>query len=174
MKAKLLTLVLLSSVLCAPMAQAAGKHGSWSLNDADKAALGISGKSISSLSKESLQGADNAGKVELGYSCNGEFYLNAKGKGFAIDGVDCGPYGCKKRQHGQLKFDANQITKAEFEIMSDSNGMFLLSDKAMLVKEMKAGSNVKLEVELANTDGKEQMATFSLRGFTAAHNWCAK
>ena len=85
MKAKHLTLVLLSSVLCAPMAQAAGKHGSWSLNDADKAAVGISGKSISSLSKESLQGADNAGKVELGYSCNGEFFLNAKGMGFAID-----------------------------------------------------------------------------------------
>jgi len=174
MKLNYAVTTLLFSILCSPFVQAAGKHGNWSLNDAEKAATGISGTSISSQSTEALQGADKTGKVELGYSCNGDFYLQVKDIGFAIDKVDCGPYGCKKRQHGQIQFDDKQIAEAEFEIMSNSDGMFLLSDKTMLVNAMKAGSNVKLELELANTDGKEQMATFSLKGFTAAYNWCTK
>ena len=174
MKLTIASLAVIGSMLCSPFVQAAGQHGSWSLNDADKAIPGLSGKSISSKSSKALQGSDKAAKVVLGYSCNGDFYLQAKDMGFAIDGVDCGPYGCKKRQHGQIQFDADPITNAEFEIMSNSDGMYLLSDKNMLVKAMKAGSNIKLELELANTDGKEQMTTFSLKGFTAAYNWCAK
>jgi len=174
MKLNYAALTLLASMLCSSFVLAAGSHGNWSLNDAEKAAMGISGTSISSQSTEALQGADKAGKVELGYSCNGDFYLQAKEMGFAIDKVDCGPYGCKKRQHGQIQFDDKQITEAEFEIMNNSDGMFLLSDKTMLIDAMKAGNNVKLELELANTDGNEQMATFSLKGFTAAYNWCGK
>ena len=174
MNLHLVTLTLLSSILCAPFVQAAGSHGNRSLNDADKAAPGMSGKSISSQSTKTLQGSNKIGKVELGYSCNGDFYLQARDMGFAIDSVDCGPYGCRKRQHGKIKFDNNQIIDAELEIMSNSDGMYLLSDKNMLVKAMKAGSNIKLELELANTDDKEQMATFSLKGFSAAYNWCAK
>ena len=174
MKLSFVTLTLLSSILCSPFVQAAGSHGSWSLNDADMAAPGMSGKSISSQSTKTLQGSNKTAKVELGYSCNGDFYLQAKDMGFAIDSVDCGPYGCKKRQHGKIKFDNNQIINAEFEIMSNSDGMYLLNDKNMLVKAMKAGSNIKFELELANTDDKEQMTTFSLKGFTAAYNWCAK
>lgn len=174
MKLKLVKLTLLSSMLCSPFVMAAGSHGNWSLNDAENAATGISGTSISSQSNKALQGADKAGKIELGYSCNGDFYLQAKDMGFAIDKVDCGPYGCKKRQHGQIQFDAKKTADTEFEIMSNTDGMYLLSDKTMLVNAMKAGSNVKLQLELANTDGKEQMATFSLKGFSAAYNWCGK
>ncbi len=174
MKLNYAMLTLLASMLCSPFVQAAGKHGNWSLNDAGNAAIGTSGTSISSQSKETLQGADKSGKVELGYSCNGDFYLLAKGIGFAIDQVDCGPYGCKKRQHGQVQFDDKTADDAEFEIMSNSDGMYLLSDKTMLIDAMKAGNNVQLTLELANTDGKEQIATFSLKGFTAAYNWCNK
>jgi len=174
MKLNYAVLTLLSSMLFSPFVQAAGSHGNWSLNDADKAATGISGTSISSQSTKSLQGVDKTGKIELGYSCNGNFYLQAKDMGFAIDKVDCGPYGCKKRQHGQIQFDDKQIADAEFEITSNSDGMYLLSDKTMLINSMKAGNNVKLQLELANTDSKEQMATFSLKGFTAAYNWCNK
>lgn len=174
MKLNYAMLALLSSVLCSSFAQAAGKHGSWSLNDAENSAVGTSGTSISSQSKKALQGSDKTAKIELGYSCNGDFYLLAKDMNFAIDRVDCGPYGCKKRQYGQIQLDKKPVTDAEFEIMSNSKGMYLLSDKTMLVNAMKAGNNVHLKLKLANTDGKEQTATFSLKGFTAAYNWCGK
>jgi len=163
------------SIMCSAFAQAAEKSGDWSLNKISEAATGISGKSISTLSTNTLQGASKAGVVELGYSCNGDFYLLAKDVGFAIDDVKCGPYGCKKRQHGQVKFDKAVTTNAEFVIWQASNdGMYLLNDKTELIKEMKAGNSVMLALELSNTDGLEQMATFSLKGFTAAYNWCAK
>ncbi|HHJ80770.1 MAG TPA: hypothetical protein ENJ65_03960 [Candidatus Tenderia electrophaga] len=174
MKLNYSMLTLLASMLCSPFVQAAGQHGNWSLNEAENAAAGISGTSISSQSKEALQGSGKTGKIELGYSCNGDFYLLANDMGFAIDRVDCGPYGCKKRQYGQIQFDKKPVTDAEFEIMSNSKGMYLLSDKTMLVNAMKAGNNVHLTLKLAHTDGKEQTATFSLKGFTAAYNWCGK
>ncbi len=71
--------------------------------------------------------------------------------------------GCKKRQHGQIQFDNEQAANAELEMMNSSDGMYLLSDKTILIT-----------LELANTDDKEQTATFNLKGFTAAYHWCNK
>jgi len=172
MKIYFALLAFCASILSPPFASAAEKIGDWSLNDANETAT-IVRKHISTQSTNELKGADASARIELGYSCNGEFYLLAPDPGFAIDKLDCGPYGCKKHQNGQLKFDNKPFTDAGFEIWIKSEGMYLLSDKVMLQKEMKAGNSMTLELELARTDGQEQMATFSLRGFTAAHKWCA-
>lgn len=174
MKARFITITLLSAALCIPHAQAAEKKGNWFLNDGANAPAGITGNYISTPSLSDVKGADASNKIELGYSCKGEFFLYSKDLGFAMNQLKCGPYGCKKHQLGQIKFDDKANSDATYELWLESNGMFLLSDKTMLTDAMKAGSKAHMEVEMANTGGKKQMATFSLKGFTASYNWCAK
>lgn len=135
---------------------------------------------LTARSNNTLQGWLKNGKAHFGYTCGSGFYVRANDLGFATDDVDCSQYGCTSDHYSRVKFDDGQPTSVTFSVWDDNNdGMSLQksdysnSDYEQFFKSsMRSGQKMYLEVELFNTDGKQQIAEFDLTGFTKALNRC--
>ena len=128
-------------------------------------------------SKNTLKGWLRNGRVLIGYKCDSGFYVRANDVGFATDRVSCSEYGCKNVQFARVRFDNGSTKEVNFDVWDDNNdGMSLFQQtydmETYMINSMKAGTTMYLELEMSNTDGAQQIAEFSLIGFTKAFNQC--
>jgi hypothetical protein len=93
--------------------------------------------------------------------------------GFHRDSVDL--------QYSRIKFDNNKPQKISFNVDDDNNDLMRFTTRGPfkssieqedIISSMKSGITLYLEISPFNTKGKEQIAEFDLRGFTAAINQC--
>ena len=153
--------------------------GDWTLRKNKDELEGTFWKSIATGSKNPLKGWLQDGIIGMMYDCSaGALFLYSDDIGFAVDDIDCSPYGCDRIQYGRIKFDDNPTSKVRFYVWkTDHNGMDLLSKNKNAehentwIQSMKNGTEVKVEIVLFNTH-VPQIATFSLNGFTDAYRWC--
>ena len=136
---------------------------------------------IVAYSKNTLKGWLKDGKVIMGYTCGIGFYVRINDVGFATDDIDCGRYSCTHDHHARVRFDDGPTESVYFDVWDDNNdGMTLLNRKyshqekmeAYFINGMKSGQTMYLELETFQTNGMQQIAEFSLTGFTAAINSC--
>lgn len=122
-------------------------------------------------SKNTLEGWLNNGKLLFGYDDG--FYMRATDLGFHTDRYISG----NSQQTILLKVDDdNKLFKYATIIWDDNNdGLSFASNYNYtdLINKMKKGYELDIEIVLFQTDGKEQIAHFSLMGFTKAYN-CIK
>ena len=112
-----------------------------------------------------LNGWLDKGKLTLAY--NDFFYLQANDLGFADD------YTGNYKQKVAMKVDDDdKLFNLRGRIMRNNNDIitFITFDEK-LVSKMKNGTILHVEVILFQTDGVDQIANFSLNGFTKAYNW---
>ena len=130
---------------------------------------------IVSYSKNELKGWLKDGRVMLGHTCGGGFYLRANDIGFHTDHVSCGSYSCDSIQFGRVKFDDGPPSDIEFGVWENNNdGMYIRYSISKLISAMKKGKTMRLELELFMTKGNQQIAEFDLNGFTKVFNQCSK
>ena len=136
-----------------------------------------------SYSKNTLDGwLNKSGKIIFGYTCGQGFYVRANNLGFSMDDSDCDQYSCKRTHYARVKFDDTGTSNIRFSVWEDDNDGMSLQKRSgyperkdiegFLIRSMKAHSTMRLEVELINTKGRQQIAKFDLTGFTRAYNQC--
>ena len=119
-------------------------------------------------SKNILEGWLNSGKVILGY--NDGFYMRANDLGFHTDKYISG----NRLQYVSVKVDDGKVYDYRTSIWEDNNdgvSFAAYGNYDVLINKMKKGYNLHIEVTLFQTKGKDQIANFSLMGFTKAYNW---
>ena len=158
------------------------KTSSWEVISSTDQMSGKTSKFIISYSNNILKGWLRDGRVLVGYTCGGGIYLRANDLGFQIDDIDCGSYSCSRLQYVRVKFDDEPPERIRFSVWEKNNdGMSLIkespyrsgrNDEEFLIQEMKASNTMLIEVALFGTKGREQIATFDLKGFTIAFDQC--
>jgi hypothetical protein len=181
--------ILLAATFFAAPAQAA-KFQAWETTTSTDEMEGTESYYINTESKNVLEGWLGNGRVLLGYNCQrisptqgrGALYLRANGIGFHTEDSEVTGSGIEQSQWVRMKVDDGEPHSFSFRIWEDNNdGMTAVwpnsSDEReyaipQLIQEMKAGRELLAEVTLFNTKGRDQIARFSLMGFTAAVQWC--
>lgn len=138
---------------------------------------GTSNYYATTTSQNTLNGWLQDGRILLGYDCQDrDLYIRANGLGFHTDDIYTGSGRLERFQAVRVKIDDGATEHEEFQVWPDNNDGMTLRGSSVetrsLLSKMKQGILMRVEVTLFNTKGREQVARFSLMGFTAATQWC--
>lgn len=162
-------------------AESAKSQSDWVYGETVDQMSGKVGKSVSSISKNFVEGWLKKYPIVFVYRCNGSIDLFASGMGFEIDDSECDENSCTSLQYTRVKFDNGAPVDMSFEVGEKNNEFMTLEEFQsypkrnnfeFLINGMKKSNNLYIEVELFNTKGSQQIVEFPLAGFSNAAKNC--
>lgn len=183
MKRKILNLLLCTVFLpfATISAKSSASQSDWVYSETVDKMSGKVSKSVSSFSKNFVEGWLKKYPIVFVYRCNGGIDLFASDMGFEIDDSKCDEDSCASLQYTRVKFDNGDPVDMSFEVGDNDNEFMTLEEFnsypkrnniEYLINGMKNSNHLYIEVELFNTKGNQQIVEFPLAGFSNAVKNC--